>query len=149
VTGILYVDASSEMCHIVCHIFEATGTMRVYLAHSGEEALASPALHQVDVIISDIPLPGMDGIRLLKMVRRAGIRVPFIFFTHGFTALLNDEIYPPNIFRFNGRGSPEKREILCLLRVVYWVTGDHEMSVMPVIMDDIPRTGSKLRDSDL
>jgi len=137
-TGILYVDASSEMCHIVCHIFEATGTMRVSLAHSGEEALASPALHLVDVIISDINLPGMNGIQLLKRVRREGVRVPLIFFTHDFTAPLNDDVCLPDVFRFNGRSSPERKEILRLLRVVYWVTGDHEMNVMPFIMDDIP-----------
>jgi len=135
-TSILYVDADSEMCHLVRHVFEETGTMLVYLAGSGEEALTLPVRTRVDAIVSDFNLPGMDGIRLLRHLRLAGIGVPFIFFTNDFMAPLHDVICLPNVFRFDSKNRHDRKEILHLLRIVYWVTGDREMNVMPEIMDD-------------
>jgi len=41
----------------------------LYFASSGEEALAGLADHPCQVIISDIKMPGMDGLTLLQKVR--------------------------------------------------------------------------------
>lgn len=43
--------------------------MDFYFVESGEEALASLAAHQVDVIVSDMRMPGMDGAELLAIVQ--------------------------------------------------------------------------------
>ena len=139
-TSILYVDANTEMCHLVRHMFEETGEMVVYLAGSGEEAIISSCRNQHDAIISDNHLPGMNGVSLLKRLRLLGICMPFIFFTQDFTTPLNEVVRFPNVFRFNGKRDLEKREILRLLRVVYWVTGNPDQGgVMTGIIGDEQR----------
>ncbi|WP_321508360.1 response regulator [uncultured Methanoregula sp.] len=139
-TSILFVDTNTEMCHLVRHMFEETGEMLVYLAGSGEEAIISSCRNQLDAIISDYHLPGMSGVSLLKRLRLLGICVPFIFFTQDFMTPLNEVVRLPNVFRFNGKRDLEKREILRLLRIVYWVTGNPDQGgVMPGIIGDEQR----------
>lgn len=132
-TSVLYVDANREMGHLVRRTFEETGALSVCLAGSGEEALSSSSRNRIDVIVSDYRLPGMDGVGLLKSLRERGMYAPFIFFTHDFTIPLKEAACLPNVFRFNGRNGPDRREILRLLRIVYWVTGRNEAGITPVI----------------
>lgn len=148
-TCILYVDADGEMGQLLHRTFEETGAIRVYLAGSGEEALTSSTRTLADVIVSDFCLPGMDGVMLLKTLRSQGIGVPFIFFTSDFTIPLKEVACLPNVFRFNGRNGFEKKEILRLLRVVYWVAGNHETDVIPVITEDVQRANGRPAGADL
>ncbi|WP_428559232.1 MAG: sigma-54-dependent transcriptional regulator [Solidesulfovibrio sp. DCME] len=56
----------------------------VVTAGDGAEALAVLASRPVRLVISDIRMPGMDGMRLLEEMERRGIRLPIIFLTaHG------------------------------------------------------------------
>lgn len=135
--SILYVDTRKEMCCLIRHIFEETGSIAVYLAGSGEEALASFCRNRFDVIVSDYHLPGMSGGSLLRKLRSQGIRTPFIFFTHDFTPPLSQVARFSNVFRFNGKQDLEKREVLQLLRIVYWVTGKpNQTDVIPYVDAD-------------
>lgn len=135
--SILYIDANAEMCRLVRYMFEETGSIRVYLAGSGEEAIISSCHNRFDAIISDYNLPGISGVGLLKRLRLQGVRVPFIFFTHDFTTPLKEVARLPNVFRFNGKRNLEKREIIQLLRIVFWVTGNPDQNgVMPCIIAD-------------
>jgi two-component SAPR family response regulator len=139
-TSILYIDTNTEMCHLVRHMFEETEEMLVYLAGSGEEAIISSCRNHLDAIIADYPLPGMNGVSLLKRLRLLGICVPFIFITQDFTTPLNEVVRLPDVFRFNGKRDLEKREILRLLRIVYWVTGNPDQGgVMPGIISNEQR----------
>lgn len=135
-TSVLYVDTNAEIRDLVRRTFEETGAILVHPAGSAEEALAVFSLRPIDVIVSDYHLPGIDGIGLLKTLRQAGVFTPFIFFTHDFSAPLKERACFPNVFRFNGRNGCERKEILRLLRIVYWVTGNHEAGGMPVATDE-------------
>lgn len=55
----------------------------VFIVYSGETALTTLLQHQVDVIISDIEMPSMNGIDLHKKVSEnpALKDIPFIFLT--------------------------------------------------------------------
>ncbi len=56
----------------------------VVTAGDGAEALAVLATRPVRLVISDIRMPGMDGMRLLEEMERRGLRLPIIFLTaHG------------------------------------------------------------------
>ena len=57
--SILYVDPNTEMCSRVRHMFEETGSISVYLAGSGEEAVTLSCHNRFDAIISDYHLPGL------------------------------------------------------------------------------------------
>jgi len=53
----------------------------VLLFSSAEAFLSSDRLHAVDCLISDIGLPGMNGIDLLRQLRSRGIAVRSFFIT--------------------------------------------------------------------
>ncbi len=56
----------------------------VVTAGDGEEALEVLSRQPVRLVISDIRMPGMDGMRLLEEMERRGLRLPIIFLTaHG------------------------------------------------------------------
>ncbi len=56
----------------------------VVTASDGQEALDVLAKTPVRLVISDIRMPGMDGMRLLEEMERRGLRLPIIFLTaHG------------------------------------------------------------------
>ena len=50
-------------------------------AENGEQLLQALADHRVDVILSDIRMPGMDGFELLKNIRAKNISTPVILLT--------------------------------------------------------------------
>jgi DNA-binding NarL/FixJ family response regulator len=51
------------------------------VASDGEALLAAVRRENPDVVISDISMPGMSGLDVLKQLRSEGSRVPFIFLT--------------------------------------------------------------------
>jgi two-component system, LytTR family, response regulator AlgR len=50
-------------------------------ARSGEEALDAIAQLQPDILLLDISMPGMDGMKLAQMMQRSGMRAAVIFCT--------------------------------------------------------------------
>lgn len=50
-------------------------------AQTGAEALAAIAKHACDVVLLDISLPDMNGIEVLKRLRRKAPRVPILMFS--------------------------------------------------------------------
>jgi EAL domain-containing protein (putative c-di-GMP-specific phosphodiesterase class I) len=54
---------------------------RVTVATSGEEALRAVSAGTFDVILSDIQMPGLDGLQLLRRVREHDLDVPVVLMT--------------------------------------------------------------------
>ncbi|WP_372632757.1 response regulator [Cohnella sp.] len=54
------------------------GVVKVFKAYSGTEALEILNTNSVDVMISDIRMPGMDGLELLALVRRSWKKIKII-----------------------------------------------------------------------
>ncbi len=79
--SVLYVDDEPGLLEL-CRIFlEQTGEFRVDTVESAEEALEQLKKKQYDAVISDFQMPVMDGISLLKSIRRQTADLPFILFT--------------------------------------------------------------------
>ena len=56
----------------------------IYTAENGREGLAILKAHQIDCVVSDINMPVMNGVELLRHVREFNKTLPFIFYTgHG------------------------------------------------------------------
>jgi EAL domain-containing protein (putative c-di-GMP-specific phosphodiesterase class I)/CheY-like chemotaxis protein len=53
----------------------------VSVAHAGQEAAAMVASQGFDVIVSDLAMPDMDGLALLRAIRCSDLDVPMIFLT--------------------------------------------------------------------
>ena len=82
---ILFVDDESDLEALILQKFRRQireGLVKVIFAHDGVEALESLELNpQVDMVVSDINMPGMSGLELLPMVRAARPDVPVIMIT--------------------------------------------------------------------
>lgn len=75
----LVVDDEPNMAWLFRQTF--SGKCDVFSAESGEEALEFVRRQQVDVIILDLRLPGMDGMEVLRLMRQAGVDCPVIIMT--------------------------------------------------------------------
>jgi two-component system response regulator MprA len=53
----------------------------VELAADGAEALAAVERHQPDAIVLDVLMPGVDGLEVCRMLRKAQSRVPILMLT--------------------------------------------------------------------
>lgn len=63
--AVLVVDDEPELLDVHVTMLQAAGFM-VYAANNGEEALQALSQYQIDVLVSDIVMPGMDGLALAK-----------------------------------------------------------------------------------
>jgi DNA-binding NtrC family response regulator len=81
--NILLVDDDERLCRAAGKVLAAEG-YRVASAHSGREALDGLKDESVTLLISDLRLPDLDGIALLKQVRERRPEVEVVMITgHG------------------------------------------------------------------
>ena len=66
--SVLAVDDSASMRVLVNHVLESAG-YEVVLAEDGVEALDYARNHSVDLVLTDINMPNLDGIGLIKELR--------------------------------------------------------------------------------
>ena len=60
------------------------GKLKIDTATSGTEALALMRLNHYDAVLSDVRMPDMDGLALLKRVSKEHPKTPFLLMTaHG------------------------------------------------------------------
>lgn len=79
--SLLYVDDEPALLEL-CRIYlEKTGEFRIDTSESAREALTRLLAGQYDIIISDYQMPQMDGLELLREVRKTYPDLPFIIFT--------------------------------------------------------------------
>ncbi|MFO7788032.1 MAG: sigma-54 dependent transcriptional regulator [Halospina sp.] len=77
---ILIVEDDGELREALVTTLEVK-RYRVSEAASGEEALEKLASHPVDLVISDVQMPGMDGISLLAEIQRHHPGIPVLLMT--------------------------------------------------------------------
>jgi CheY-like chemotaxis protein len=82
---ILVVDDESHMLDTIQFILQSNGYAAV-TARSGEEALQrlsalKAADRRVDLILTDLQMPGPSGLELIQRLREAGERAPVLVMT--------------------------------------------------------------------
>jgi len=77
---VLVVDDEPELLRGVCRGLKLQG-YSVTEAHNGEEAVQHLSRRAFDVVVSDIVMPGMGGIQLLKEIRQHDLHVPVVLMT--------------------------------------------------------------------
>lgn len=81
--SILIVDDEDDGLHVLWSVLRAAG-FPVLVARNGAEALDALEKHRVALVVSDLVMAGMDGIDLLREIRRRSIGTKFIIVTgHG------------------------------------------------------------------
>ena len=82
-SNVLIVDDSSTMRKIVTRSLRQAGFVldEIFEAGDGIEGLSALNSNKVDLILSDINMPNMDGIEFVKSVRGTGCKVPIVMIT--------------------------------------------------------------------
>ncbi|MCU6712888.1 response regulator [Paenibacillus sp. J5C_2022] len=80
---LLVVDDLPIIVDGLLELFEQAGhlPLEVMRAYSGEEALEILAQHRIDIVVSDIKMPGIEGIQLLQEIKSQWPACKVIFLT--------------------------------------------------------------------
>jgi EAL domain-containing protein (putative c-di-GMP-specific phosphodiesterase class I) len=77
---ILVVDDEESLCRAITRILESAG-FDVNAAQDGAQAMQLLDEHSFDAVLTDVAMPGMDGIALLRAVRERDLEVPVVLMT--------------------------------------------------------------------
>ncbi len=77
---VLVADDDEELLQNVSSVLASAG-MVVVQARDGGEALSEVAEGGLDLIVTDVSMPGLDGVQLSAMARVAGEQVPILIMT--------------------------------------------------------------------
>ncbi len=77
---VLIVDDDQRMTYTLTDILAAKGYL-AHPAHTGEEALQLARQKSFDCVISDIKMPGMNGVELFQVYRQLHPDTPIILMT--------------------------------------------------------------------
>ena len=84
-SDVLVVDDSAAIRKILTRVLRQTGMaiQTIHEAGDGQEALAVMAQHRVDLVLSDINMPKMDGLQLLASLKASSQwhRIPVVMIT--------------------------------------------------------------------
>ncbi|MEG1524863.1 MAG: response regulator transcription factor [Clostridia bacterium] len=101
--NILIVEDDTALNKLMHTVLTQNG-YTVLSAFNGRQALTAMDTTHVDLIVSDIMMPGMDGYQLVDSLRKAGYTLPILFVTakgsfddksRGFTVGVDDYMVKP------------------------------------------------------
>jgi CheY-like chemotaxis protein/anti-sigma regulatory factor (Ser/Thr protein kinase) len=78
---ILVVDDSPLQRKVAGSLIERAGDMQVTYAASGDDALETMATGVPDLVLTDLQMPGVDGLELVAQVRQLYPHVPVVLMT--------------------------------------------------------------------
>lgn len=78
--NLLYVEDDDETVEDV-HFFLKRHFKRIIIAQDGEEALEYFQTYSIDIVLLDIYIPKIDGLKLASMIRKTHPYIPIIFLT--------------------------------------------------------------------
>ena len=83
---ILLADSDEEFCAQMAALCEASEDMElVGIAENGDKALAAVGELRPELLITELSLPGMDGVMLLETLHREG-KMPAVFVISAFSS---------------------------------------------------------------
>jgi DNA-binding response OmpR family regulator len=77
---ILVVEDDKDLCELFCRTLEKNDFIAL-AAENADRALEKLDSEYVDLMISDVMMPGMDGFELTRELREAGIDIPVLIIT--------------------------------------------------------------------
>jgi CheY-like chemotaxis protein len=112
--SMLIVDDEPMLREIFEQWFTTAGCRSVSTAGDGEEALLALQAKHFDLLISDVRMPKMDGLVLVRRLADLGETIPSIIFVSGFGDVDEREMYGLGVEAFLAK--PLRREeLLCVI----------------------------------
>jgi CheY-like chemotaxis protein len=90
--SVLLVDDEPVLLDMLREHFSQM-TSQVFCAGDGAQAMQVLAAHRIDLVITDIRMPVMDGITLLKRIRASGSSTPTLILITGFADIRVRDAY--------------------------------------------------------
>jgi CheY-like chemotaxis protein len=90
--NILVLDDEPELCELCAEWLVAAGSKNVFTADAAKDALAMLLSQSIDLLLSDVRMPGMDGLDLVRELAQIGKTLP-TFFLSGFEGIDPREMY--------------------------------------------------------
>jgi YesN/AraC family two-component response regulator len=97
---VLLIDDESEFRRSLARVLVRLGVEQVADACDGEEALRLLPDLRPELIITDCQMPGMDGVRLTKLLRATGITMPIIMISGATERTIIDAAMRAGVTRF-------------------------------------------------
>jgi CheY-like chemotaxis protein len=97
---ILIVDDEPMLLEIFGFWLASAGCDKVYTASDGNDALAVLEKTSIDLLVTDIRMPGMDGITLVRCLGEKKDSVPTIVFVSSFGEIDHREMYALGVEAF-------------------------------------------------
>jgi DNA-binding response OmpR family regulator len=83
----ILICEDDDLYRQIAEVAFADGSHELSFAKDGDEALALVKKAPVDLIITDLVMPGKDGLEVIRAIRAAHNRIPIIAMTAGLATL--------------------------------------------------------------
>jgi CheY-like chemotaxis protein len=93
---VLVVDDEPMLRDIFSEWLESNGLL-VFTAHDGRSAMESMRGNPIDLLLSDVRMPGMDGLELVRTVRAAEMALEHAVLISGFNDLVMRDAYDAGV----------------------------------------------------
>ncbi len=125
-TWVLVVDDEEQLRKLLERILTRAGLL-VQTAAGGEEALAlMQGERRFDTVVSDLMMPGMDGMQLLREIRQVDLDVPMIFLTGNPSLSTAMEAMDQGGYRYLAKPVESER----LIAIVKDAAAHHRLSIL-------------------
>lgn len=89
---VLIVDDEVDLVEILSSLFQLF-QCEVLTAYNGVEALKIAQSNDLDIIVTDVRMPEMNGVELLKNIKKMQDKAPKVFMISGFTDFTLEQLY--------------------------------------------------------
>lgn len=127
---ILIVDDEPDMLWLLSMIIKEKTPYEVVTTNNPVEALELAKNQHFDILITDLKMPGLDGIELLNAVRGFNPDIPIIIITAYATSESATEAHEKNAFDFITKPFRKDQIIFTIEKAIKWIRAHKENKLL-------------------